>query len=112
MAETAVKNAACETCGAEIRNESVFCFNCGKPVVTAPAEVEKMDGDPAPAPSPAVRLPLRSAASLRKMRRASNRQPIEITWEPVEKSPAIFIGASVVLALGAAILIFLALYLR
>src|SRR5688572_10527128 len=98
MAETAVKNATCESCGAEVRDESVYCYNCGKPVVTPPVEVEEIEDDNAePVASTPVRPPLRSAASLRKKRRAFNRQPIEITWEPVEKSPTIFIAATIVL---------------
>ncbi len=109
MTETAVEKSACESCGADVRDESVFCYNCGNAVKAEPPIVEKVDQkSEAPAPRP----PLRSAASLRKHRRASNRQPVEITWERPEGSPTVFIITTVVLALAAAVLILLAFYLR
>jgi hypothetical protein len=64
----------------------VFCYNCGERVradeaiAAATTPVEKIE------PVPASRPPLRSAASLRKQRRAYNRQPVEITMGAAEQS--------------------------
>ena len=109
MSETAVEKAACATCGADVRDESVFCYNCGSSIVneqTAIAEVEHEAVPTEPRP------PLKSAASLRKHRRAFNRQPVEIRWEPRDDSRAVFVVATLVLTAGALLLLLLAFYLR
>src|SRR5688500_13221354 len=114
MAETAVEDAVCKRCGVDIRDESLFCYNCGASVAAG----DRADGDAVeerhlPEKPPAdARPPLRSAASLRKHRRAMNRQPVEISWEQPQGSPTMFFVATVVLTVGALILLFLALYLR
>ena len=114
MVETAVEIARCEACGSEVRDESLFCYNCGasvsKPEPPAPStEVEPARAAPG---KPEARPPLRSASSMRKQRRAFNRQPVKITWEPPEGSPKAFIVTTIVLAVGAAVLLAVALYLR
>ena len=110
MAETVVEKAACAKCDAEIRDESLFCYNCGSAVapVAEPTAEPETNGPLVETKRPA----LRSAASLRKQRRAYNRQPVEISWEPRESSPGLFILATVLLTSAAIILLALALYLR
>ena len=73
---------------------------------TAIAEVEHKAIPTEPRP------PLRSAASLRKHRRAFNRQTVEVRWEPRDDSRAIFVVATLVLTAGALLLLLLAFYLR
>ena len=112
MPETVLTTEACDSCGAEVRDESVFCYNCGERVRADEAiaatrtPVEKIE------PVPASRPPLRSAASLRKQRRAYNRQPVEIIWERPNKAPVGFIITTIVLTAGALVLLLLALYLH
>ena len=110
MTETVVEKAVCESCGAEVRDESLFCYNCGKSVAgpSVPSVDEKSDE----LVRSEKRPPLTSAASLRKQRRAYNRQPVEITWERRDGSQAVFIIATLVLVFGALVLLILALYLR
>jgi hypothetical protein len=78
MADTMVTETACDLCGAEIRDGSLYCYNCGNAVperlVEPEPEPEKTEIAPAPE-RVNNRPPLRSAASLRKQRRAFNRQP-------------------------------------
>ena len=74
------------------------------PVTEAPASHAAKVPDPRP--------PLRSAASLRKHRRAANRQPVQITWEQPDDSSMPFVVTTIVLVVGAVILLVLALYLR
>lgn len=111
MPETVLTTEACNACGSEVRDESLFCYNCGKrvrgdePVPETKTAVEKID-------SPTVRPPLRSAASLRKQRRAYNRQPVEIIWERPSRAPVGFIITTIVLVSGALVLLLLALYLH
>ena len=123
MAETAVEIATCRACGADVRDESVFCYNCGERVAAETPTDTPVDTDPfltdaVRSDTPVIRStgdarpPLRSAASLRKQRRASNRQPVEVTWEPTTRSPALFMITTIVLASAALVLLVLALYLR
>ena len=113
MANTMVTEAACDLCGAEIRDGSLYCYNCGNAVPAKVAEPEPEKSEITPAPEKVNnRPPLRSAASLRKQRRAYNRQPVEVSWEPKEQTPKLFIFASITLAVGALLLLLIALYLR
>ena len=114
MSETAVEIARCGACGADVRDESLFCYNCGASVTAEQAPVAETKLEPAPPPttSSMARPPLRSAASMSKHRRAFNRQPVRVTWEQPDDSPKAFVITTIVLALGAAVLLALALYLR
>ena len=112
MSETAIEIAACAGCGAEIRDESLFCYNCGQPVKQDAPTVEELPAHPEMTQRPAARPPLRSAASLRKDRRAFNRKPVEVIWEQRTGSPVAFVVATIVLVVGALVLLLLALYLR
>ncbi|HKP69392.1 MAG TPA: zinc ribbon domain-containing protein [Pyrinomonadaceae bacterium] len=112
MANTTVTETACDLCGAEIRDGSLFCYNCGTAVPEERAEAKTSAPVVSAEPVVKERPPLKSAASLRQQRRASNRQPVEISWEPRTNPPILFIVASIVLALGALVLLLIALYLR
>ena len=114
MSNTTVTEAICDLCGAEIRDGSLYCYNCGTAVRATPPE----ETVSVPVPhEPSVktkddRPPLRSAASLRKERRAFNRQPVEIKWEPRAETSMVFIVVTVFLAVAALLLLLIALYLR
>jgi hypothetical protein len=112
MAETVLEKAVCEKCGVDVRDESSFCYNCGGPVSESPTEIPK-DVAEETALEPRERPPLTSAASLRKHRRAANRQRLEVTWEPPEDgTPKAFVISTIVLTVGAIVLLLLASYLR
>lgn len=114
MADTMVKNATCRACDADVREGSLFCYNCGSAIESKP-DLLVENGDKKvqdPVKSEAERPPLRSAASLRKQRRAHNRQPVQITWEQPEGPPIAFFIVSIALTVVAAILLVLAFYLR
>ncbi|MEO6334515.1 MAG: zinc ribbon domain-containing protein [Pyrinomonadaceae bacterium] len=120
MPETAIETAVCSACGAEVRDASLFCYSCGTPVHADPtvedvkpetgdAKLETLETVEQPVSPPP---PLRSAASLRKQRRAFNRQPVEVTWEPRTGSPVAFVITTIVLVIGALVFLLIALYLR
>ena len=119
MSETAVQTALCGECGADVRDGSLFCYSCGKavPKISAHDESRSVDVPEAAAESDIVKQPdskppLRSAASLRKQRRAFNRQPVEVSWEPRTSSPVAFVITTIVLFFAALLFLILALYLR
>ena len=113
MVETAVESSVCEACGADVRDESLFCYNCGGPVATTRERLVETSISEEPTDiEPAAKPPLRSAASLRKQRRAFNRQPVEVRWEHPAGSPTGFVIATVILTAAALVLLILALYLR
>ena len=112
MVETAVEIQRCGACGADVRDGSLYCYNCGASVARAPI-AEAVNEKPAPgAEGREPRPPLKTAASLRKHRRAMNRQPVKVSWEPPEGPAVGFIITAIALTLGAVLLIVLALYLR
>ncbi len=111
MSEVAVEIPTCETCGADIRGDSLFCYSCGsslsptaEPAVDATVEKPEAEIEKRP--------PLTSAASLRRKRRTVSRRPVQISWEPPDGSPTAFFVAAIALTIGAAILLVLAMYLR
>jgi predicted amidophosphoribosyltransferase len=123
MTETAVQTPQCETCNADVRSESLFCYNCGAAVTKAEPVVETPETEAVEEPAvvtseervakvPDTRPPLRSAASIRKHRRAANRQPVQITWERPDGSSMPFVVTTIVLVAGALVLLALAFYLR
>lgn len=114
MSNTTVTEAICDLCGAEIRDGSLFCYNCGTAVRATPPEETVSVAMPHEPSSKTrdERPPLRSAASLRKERRAFNRQPIEVKWEPKAETSIGFIIVTVFLAVAALMLLLIAMYLR
>ncbi len=112
MAEVAVKIPSCESCGADVRSESQFCYSCGSAVSLNAGPLVKETAEESEAKMAPPRPPLTSAASIRKKKRAFNRQPIKISWDPPDRSPTAFFVAAIALTIGAAILIVLAMYLR
>ena len=112
MSETVIQTAVCGECGADVREGSLFCYSCGKPVGEAATVSESKPAENKVLDELSQRPPLRSAASLRKQRRAFNRQPIEVSWERRSEPPVAFVITTVVLVSAALVFLLLALYLR
>lgn len=118
MVETAVQqDRACSKCGADVRPGSLFCYSCGSELAD-PASVDATHVDSAtngngkklPGAEPTK---LRSAASIKRTREAGKRRQVEIVWEAAEDTPSpLLVGATAVIVLFAAIIVFLAFYLR
>jgi len=114
MPKTAVETAVCNICGAEVREGSVFCYNCGGSVTKAeepaatPAPIEpKANGIAAPV----GQRPTQRQADRHKVR-AANRQPTEIVWEPRNGVSWVFVIASLVFVILALAVVIAAFYLR
>lgn len=121
MREIAVKTPVCDICGVEVRAESLFCYNCGgsvsEPVSAAggletaveEADVSANGKVPGTKFDPAAR---RAERVKQRTVRASNRQPVEIVWEPRTGVGWPFILGSTALLLIALALFFTAYYIR
>jgi uncharacterized Zn finger protein (UPF0148 family) len=108
----------CPKCNADIRDGSVFCYNCGGRVTDegedqAPAEslaetAQQDDVKPVTKPAPG----LRTARDIRRRERTFERKPKEITWEVAASGPdmqlLIITGA---IALFTVVVVLLILYL-
>jgi hypothetical protein len=136
MPKDATKKVACIACGADVRSEALFCYNCGGAVAAQPhsdrvvEQVETKQQETLAAPQadesipeskadvPVVtgtgadtrRKPLTSAMLRRK--RASNRQPVEVIWEEPARPSMMFVVASVILTILTVLILAAALYLK
>ena len=123
MPKTAVQEAVCDICGAEVREGSQFCYNCGGSV----SILESIAPDPIPAPSEPIVKPdekptngnatydpskRRSERIEKRKVRAANRQPVEVVWQPREGMSWPFVIGSLVFVLIAIVVILAAFYLR
>ncbi len=110
----------CRQCSADIREGSLFCYNCGKSVTYAAengadnkddlTDLEKAAAAaereaPIAGPGKKIRVPS-------ERRRAYNRQPAEVTWTPRNDGANSFVIAGLIIAVLTALLIIAALYYR
>ncbi len=114
MPETAVKQPICDICGAEVRDGSLYCYNCGGSVSQAGVDdaVEtRADGNGLPAkayPDPPSRSDRQSSRRRRSTRGRSN----EVVWEPRTGISTGFIVGSLIFVLIAVALLLIANYLK
>ena len=116
LTETVVEKAECPKCGADVRPDTQFCYNCGGPVFeelekeslsTNGAAISKAEDEKRPAPG------LRSAREIKRRERVFERRTKEVVWEPVLTTPntQLIVVAAVVILFTVAVII-LAFYLR
>lgn len=113
MPEATVENAVCAECGVDVRENTMFCYNCGSAVGEIPTqsliasngvEPEVDDETQAALNELAEKLKidedadnkLAKAAAERKKARINQRRSTEYTWEPTEESSA---GLTILLAI-------------
>lgn len=125
MAETSVKTPICNICGAEVREGSLFCYNCGGSVTLAepsakqPSVPEFPDTITAQETNGAAIAASnydparnRAARSERRKVRAPVSKQVEVVWEPRTGFSWPFVISSLVLILLALTVICIAVYLR
>ncbi|MDQ3322139.1 MAG: zinc ribbon domain-containing protein [Acidobacteriota bacterium] len=152
MAQTFVENKTCGVCGADVRPNALFCYNCGgavavetKPEKKPPEkrfapEVKKEEIKKEPEQTVVIeeskltpivedagikesknsknletkpKPELKSAASLRRKSKSLERKTVEVVWEEHENAPNVwFISVTVGLTIVAAVILFLAMYLK
>lgn len=125
MAEAILEKAVCFTCGADVREGTQFCYNCGKPITNglASTESDNFDKDQNKVDISEPRSErnekndkadkLVAAASERKRSRVGQRKPKKVVWEePGSMSNRIFVLVCVLIAVIAASIVFLMLFVR
>lgn len=124
MAETAVKIDLCDICGADIRPDSAFCYNCGgsvslEEVGLQPAKiVEEQKTEVAQAngniPKEAAPVGVRNRDRKREARSRAviERKAVKISWEPRTDSAVPFVVGSIFIVILAAILFFAAYFIK
>ena len=120
MPKTAVQTAVCDICGAEVRDGSVFCYNCGGPL----AKLEEVAAIPPPAEPMIAAEPVTNGAVTkvdevspkqrtdRRRVRASNREPAEIVWAPREGVSWAFVVTSIIFVIIALAVVIAAVYVQ
>ena len=140
MAETLVENRVCNACGADVRSNALFCYNCGSSVapdiVVALKDKENVAGKsfrengnslkpddqsvvaevidkPIPKPDLPEETNLKSAAAMRRKSKSFQPKRIEVIWEEHENPPnGWFILVAIVLTLFAAGILYLTMTLK
>jgi hypothetical protein len=138
MTDTKVENAVCASCGAEARENTLFCYSCGKSLETAPIDAAEETGsvaatgsdvsDAVPDEGRAAIAELEErlkaddatnadklalAAANRRKARVSQRRSNEFVWESSEDGPVrIFFLISLLIAALAGAVVFLLVYWR
>ncbi len=136
MAETILEKATCESCGARVRENTLYCYNCGTQVPNEqvdgdvdasetngansdlaaidpiPVPDEELSGTPSDDPVPDSKK-LADAAAERKKARISRRKPRQVVWDPADESAdRWFVLVTLLITAIAAGVVTLALYLK
>lgn len=119
MPKSAVEIQVCDICGAEVREGSQFCYNCGGSLGRPSAATENIvpsGGSPesGAAASPKNGGPAKNGTGRHKAgrKRAANRGPVEVVWEPRKGISTGYIAAAVIMLLFASVLLVAAFWLR
>jgi len=127
MAETTVEKATCENCGVDVRENTQFCYNCGKPVADIEIDVAASNGT-APAVSTEAQAALddlaarftpgeatdddklAQAAAERKRARVRARRN-EVVWEPADGATGrLFVLVTILIFVMTAAVVMIAVY--
>ncbi len=114
MPKTAVQTPICDLCGAEVREGSLFCYNCGgslKKVSPAPAHAAEVPVA-VPAPTNGVSKPAAPNTREARKRKPIDRGPVEVVWAPREGISLIYVIAGVILLAIAVTLFIVAMLLK
>ena len=120
MVEAVAEKQVCEGCGADVRENTAFCYNCGSSVgeVLASNDVaaEKSAETKAALDELAARFKideeedgrLAKAAAERRKARVSNRKSLKYEWQPTDEAPNfLFIVLTILISVVAGLAVFL-----
>ena len=116
LSETVVEKTECPKCGADVRPDTQFCYNCGGPVAEKVNDEVRSTNGVATSETIDEKMPapgLRSAREIKRRERVFERRTKEVVWEPVLTTPntQLIVVAAIVVVFTIAVII-LAFYLR
>ncbi len=123
MATTAIKGKVCDLCGADVRDGSQFCYNCGSdlsaasksetktadPIAEPASSATKNGAEPLPAAEPERRFPVRPPRTRSRTRTIETR---DISWEEPDGISISFIVAAIVFGVLTLTILIVAFYIR
>ena len=112
---TVVLEKTCSGCGVEIRDGSLFCYNCGGSVGDEQAVLESTSYANRGPGTPAIKNGTGSGTVARKMRASRPKrtnEPVQVTWKRDDGAGIGFLIAAVIIAILALVSLGLAYYLR
>lgn len=127
MTEAIAEKLICERCGADVRENTMFCYNCGSSIDTrdlSPANgvVSEVDENTRSALDDLAEKfkideeedgRLAKAAAERRKARVSNRKSVKYTWQPSDDGPNIlFLLLTAVIVVIAGIVVLLTAVLK
>jgi len=136
MAETALEKETCRSCGVDVREDTAFCYNCGKPVAPQTKEVPLMASEPnGTAEDSAVEKPgsdlqkdlermfgtekissqdrLAVAAAERKKARIFQQKPRQLVWISAdETSNRVYMLITLLITVIAGAIVYITVYLK
>jgi len=108
VSETSVKTSVCRKCGADIRADSQFCYNCGGRLDDVRSN-GKLAAESEMRPAPG----LRTAGDVKRRERTFQRKVKEVVWEPSATTPTTpLLIVTAVVALFTILVIVFAFYFR
>ncbi len=129
MPQTVVEKAICDNCGADVREGTAYCYNCGVPVsevlsTESAANPEDRSFAESEAPDAKTQAALdelaeklkfdeeedkklaKAAAERRKARVSQRKRSKEFTWEGADESPGgLLVLVTIVIAIFAALVV-------
>lgn len=124
MEKTVVEDPVCAACGAEVRPDTQYCYNCGAAIFegsadepsakdSAPEDVKLSNGSGTKEVLPGSMPRLETAAAMRQRPKLSQRKTVEIVWEkPDGGASSTFIIVSLALLFFSIAAVVLSLYFR
>ena len=126
MAEATLQRVGCENCGVDVRENTHFCYNCGKPYSDAARDLNGLEtaalSEETQTALDDLAAKLRTeeadggdklaiAAAKRKKARVSSKRSAEVIWEPDNTSSGLFIFiVSLIIFLLVAAVVFFTVY--
>lgn len=100
MPEAILEKESCLNCGVEVRPDTDFCYNCGKPIPLLPTDTQEADSEVDEKDASLAdleralaasrieakdpRSKIETAAAERRRARIGQRKPIEMIWDRPE----------------------------
>ena len=112
MPKTAVQTPICDICGADVRDGSLFCYNCGGSLKHDAQEITQEPVAVISAPTNGSTKGAGASQPEVPRRKRADRGPVQVVWAPREGVSIIYVAAGTGLLIIALILFLMAMFLK